>query len=373
VVVQTRQLVHRAGGGGAFGGGDVPRGYETLLLNLATGQATQIVTQNEFQHDHVVSSNRELMAYRTDVFTGSVLWVHDELVIATADGQRQVSLPWEEDWRMILGWTDDQRLLIELDEPVFDASGEQVSYISYLVLDPRSGERQLLQPDFPSALDLAYHLYWPDHTREIYNPTLTRAIYLRTYTESNEDWYTFAIWDIVEQRLVASLESIYGDSVSFSGASPLPRWSPDGSQFVVRSQFLVPNQDWAVSELFRVSQEGQVEQLTHLNPFLRPKSTDWLAWSPDGQNIALVLSTFYGEHSPSAAVLNLDTLEITDYCIPVRGLQLPAPVWSPDGTQFLIVDEYTEGHRRIILVDIVQGFAVQIAEDMEILGWMVMP
>ena len=49
----------------------------------------------------------------------------------------------------------------------------------------------------------------------------------------------------------------------------------------------------------------------------------------------------------------------------------PAPIWSPDSQQFLVVDWYEKEHSRVVLVDIAQGFAAQIAEDMEPLGWMV--
>jgi hypothetical protein len=69
------------------------------------------------------------------------------------------------------------------------------------------------------------------------------------------------------------------------------------------------------------------------------------------------------------ALLDTETLQVTDYCIPVGKQQLyQPPIWSPDSTQFLVVDRHEENHRRVILVDIVQGFAAVIAEDMEPVG-----
>ena len=49
------------------------------------------------------------------------------------------------------------------------------------------------------------------------------------------------------------------------------------------------------------------------------------------------------------------------------------PIWSPDGKQLIVVDWYEKDHRKVILVDPDQGFAAQIAADMEPAGWMLAP
>jgi hypothetical protein len=46
-------------------------------------------------------------------------------------------------------------------------------------------------------------------------------------------------------------------------------------------------------------------------------------------------------------------------------------VWSPDGKQLIVRDESVKGYSRLILVDIERGIAVQVAENMELFGWMI--
>ncbi len=63
-----------------------------------------------------------------------------------------------------------------------------------------------------------------------------------------------------------------------------------------------------------------------------------------------------------------------DFCIPVGvGLSEESypPIWSPDGRQFLVTDWLDDWQSRVILVDITQGVAVQVAENVEAVGWMV--
>ena len=343
---------------------------DTFLLNMATGEISQLARQDETLGRFTISLDNKFVAFSSAIIDAEDKIIKNELIIATADGQRQKTLPWEEKWLTILGWTNDQRLLLSYDEPVLGMDGEQKTPISYLILDPFSGEQQILHPDFLSFLDNADLPYWDGWYGVIYNPMLTQAIYPR-FIGSDEEQYTYAIWGVSKQQLVTSLENVYTNFSVFSNTSPLPHWSLDGSRFVFRGQVYVSDQ-LVEFELYQVSQDGQTEQLTHLTSVALVQESN-LSWSPDGRHIAMFLDTKYVANETRVVVLDMETLVITDYCLPIRGVPPPSPIWSPDSKQFMVVDEYEKDHRRVILVDIVQGFAAQIAEDMQPVGWMVSP
>ncbi len=90
-------------------------------------------------------------------------------------------------------------------------------------------------------------------------------------------------------------------------------------------------QEYVDFELYKAGLDGQIEQLTNLTPAV----SLWDAvynWSPDGQRIALA---WWSEYENHIGVLDLKTLAITEYCIPFSSIT-SAPLWSPDGKQFLI-------------------------------------
>ncbi len=341
--------------------------YYTTFIDMATGQQTQIVTQDENQDQHIVSPDRNYIAFDNLIFNPE----KDELVIASYDGQRLITIPHEKKWGSILGWTNDQRLLLSYDEPVIDANGKQKTLNSYLVLDPFRDNSMILRPNFPNIDDyLNYQPFWNGWNGIIYDTTLTRAIYLR-FIGSDEDRFTFAIWDVEKQQLISTLEEIYTESSSSGRAAPMPVWAPDGSYFFVMGQNLTSDGQ-VMFELYRVSRDGQVEQLTHLTSVAIIKGYTF-SLSQDGRKIALYFRPKYDGKQSHLAVLDLETLDVTDYCIPERGYTDRAPIWSPDSTQFLVTDQYDQDHRRVILVDITKDLAVDIAEDIDTLGWMVNP
>jgi Tol biopolymer transport system component len=139
-------------------------------------------------------------------------------------------------------------------------------------------------------------------------------------------------------------------------------------------------------ELLLISRDGQVEQLTNLNSYSKTFILDY-SWSPDGRYIAAWVFTgswleFMESGEAELVVVDTNTRQVTDYCVRVKYRDLKglysmtaptAPLWSPDGKQLVVMDWYEKDHRRVILVDPARGFAAQIAEDMEPVGWMLPP
>jgi hypothetical protein len=361
----------------------------SILLNMLTG----VTFQSEPGSDFNISPDKRLMAYDRTTFDSRGRIVNDELVIATADGHEQKvivldkivaaaygptqkPIPLLTGLSGIPGWLDNQWIVISL--ALDPDQGRAKKPATLMVLNPFTGEKKLLPVDFSSFLDTPSTVlpYWDGWYGVIYDPTMTLAIYPR-FVGSSEEQFTYGIWDISKKQLVASLENIYEPYAGDNGIFPMPRWSPDGSNFVFRGHHLTEQS--LEAELYMVSRGGQIEQLTHLNPMEYVQNSN-LSWSPDGRYIAMFLNTTafgFNETQASVAVLDIKTLEVTDYCIKVTyagdgygGGQPPAPIWSPDGTQFLVVDWYRKDHQRVILIDIAQGLAAQIAQDMEPDGWM---
>ena len=185
----------------------------------------------------------------------------------------------------------------------------------------------------------------------------------------SEEFFTFALWDFSNQKIVFSLESIYRDSVYFSVASPMPVWSPDNSQFA----FIGHDSSQPGFELYRVSLDGKTEQLTNLSSIALLRGMPF-SWSPGGQKIVLLVDELPATGPRNVAVLDVETKDMIDFCISVGvGLSEESypPLWSPDERQFLVTDWFDDWQSRVILVDITQGVAVQVAENVEVVGWMV--
>ncbi|RMF44293.1 MAG: hypothetical protein D6755_09330 [Anaerolineae bacterium] len=340
---------------------------ETFLREMVTGHSLKITGENESFNNFVVSLNKNMVAFNRVMINANDRITQNEIALADAAGQIQMTTPWEADWLALLQWTDDQRLLLAYDQPITTTDGYPAQ-ASYLVLNPATDDRQIISPDYPNFLDLTNAWGWQG---VVYDPALTRAVYGWQYMDGDEEMYTLGLWDTERHQLITTMEDYYAYYPVFKSETPLPRWALDGSKFAFRGQFLASRADERVTiELYQADRDGQVNQLTHFGlatSYLPGRS---FSWSPDGRYIAMYLEDWYDVNETHVALLDTETQTVTDYCIPIRGMP-SVPIWSPDSTQFLVVDRYAKKHQRVILIDIVQGFAAVIAEDVEPVGWMV--
>jgi len=344
--------------------------FDVFLQDMVTGTKTQLAKQNESLIYFTVSPDREKMAYNRILFDKPAgQSIKDQLIIATADGQLQKAIAWEQGWVGIPGWLDDERLIINMAGNNPHESAGKKAY-TLLMLNPFTGQRRILRPDFPDILDQHPVFDWDGWGETVYDPTLTRVVYLNYHQG-------YMLWDLKARQALATLGAEF---------SHPPHWSPDGAQFVVASD---GNQTINSGfELFSVSRDGQrITRLTNLTAY-NPAADMWgYSWSPDGSHLAFWLSTdpdAAGSDDHAAqrlAVLDLATQEVTNYCLPLesyRGgddavpffLSGTSPIWSPNGQQLIVESHYAKNASRVILVDIAQAFAVQIAENMMPAGWM---
>jgi len=339
---------------------------DIILIDMAEAPPGQTIQKINITPDFFVSPNRELISYRASTLVNGDV-TNIDLDIANGNFQVQKTIPYEGQWYSILGWTADQKVIISLLRAETSSSS-----VSYVLIDPINGTQQAIHFDISDFMDESLYdvPYWESWYGVLLDPTLKWAVYPKA-SNVNADMYTYALWNISSNKPMFSLEKIFSSSWFFIHASPMPSWSTDGKQFA----FVGRRQDESPGEyeLFLVNINGDIKQLTNLSAigYLWPS---FHSWSPDNNYIAFFLSSPQAMRSDVAnvAIVNINTRDVIDLCLSID-FQGAGPIWSPNGKQFLVVDEYEEGHQRVLLVDIEKDIVFPIAEDAEPIGWMVKP
>lgn len=346
---------------------------DVFLRDLATGESIQINLPQEVVGTVFTTPNRELIAFSSLYFDTNGMVSTHEFVVMDARGNRLKTIPYESDWQTPFGWADNEHLIFSLRNTNPDVIAVRKAG-SILLVNPFNGERRILPQDYAGFLssELSILPIWDSGIGVSYDPSLSFVVYPHM-DEDDPERYTYGLWDLHNQKFVASFEHIFNQYLSFNQYPP-PRWSSDGSQFVFLGE--VAHLDHPPQyELFRVDRKGQVEQLTQLGELVYIWNTGY-NWSPDSLRIALFLDGLVGNWSGEARVALLDTtnLAVTDTCIQV-GLDyhgLPTtPIWSPDSRHLLLHDWLGTGVRQVILLDIEKGYAAKLAEGKEAEAWMV--
>ena len=358
IVMENRKKIKEGGNKGR----NKPEDY---LLDMEKKTFVTINNESEAQIDYAVSPDRKHVAYINVGFDESGRITTEELTIATADGQRLVTLPYEDGWSAIAGWLNNHQLAINLAGLDLEDS---YTPPNLLALDPFTGDQAVLSSELPGIYDESQFLRWDWWGLTMFDPTLTRVVYLEA---SGPGYIPLTLWNVKGHFPLVTLK--YGFPISYP---PVPRWSQDGSSFIVEG-YIEETDEY---ELFQVSRDGEVEQMTSLSAYQDAYLTDY-SWSPDGQFVAAWLTTPQLSEVKEAELIILDmtTKLVSHTCLRIKhggegyGSDPPAPIWSPDGKQLVFTEWYEKDHRRVILVDIVDRTVKEIAQDMEPKGWMVMP
>lgn len=223
------------------------------------------------------------------------------------------------------------------------------------------GAKNIVFDQFPE-FNFILNSPWAD-----YDPTLSLAIYPKGGSS--------ALFDVESGQILAEVPT--GVQRESSDVS----WTVDGNSVAI-SGSISPLTDKMGDELFVISRSGVVEQLTDLaNHYGKGLSLSSPKWSPDGKHLALwEMDHLDNYQDRKLIIIDLDTKRITTYCIsdyPNQygdyGESLPAPIWSPDGTQILVENRYSKDHNKVVLIDIAKNIAIQIAQDARPIGWMISP
>src|SRR5262249_23189443 len=143
-------------------------------------------------------------------------------------------------------------------------------------------ERQIYPRHFPNLYSDLYvsGVLPPYFPIEAYDPTLTRVVYpyLKIDQSGQETSEGFRLWDIIGRRTLVDLPAL----ASMTGLV----CSDEGSFFAVVALPDFPN---GYPELFRVSRNGSIRQLTDLEAFGGDISSNSYSWSHDGRYLAFWL------------------------------------------------------------------------------------
>jgi len=340
-----------------------------FLKNMTTGAIEELSpSTNLHPIDIFTSPNRRWLAYEAYRWEDNKYY-KDGLVIVKNDGSLYKTL--DNVTYILLGWLDDENLVLRalVYIPTSDAypipSEDMTVVPPLLILNPFTGERQILEPDIPDLFPWGGKIpWWYGWSGLVYDPTLRYAAYL------GEEGLTLR--DLENERTIASaLFDVYSR----------PYWSPDGERFAVTDSL-----DHRISlyEIFTMDLNGEVLQLSNLSAYHISNYVSGLTWSPDGRYLAFWLSswdeeveyTFYNTMiNPPASLAVLDTVsgKMINYCIQGDSLEFDTPLWSPDGSQIVILeDQDTDSvdYDRVILIDLELGLAAQIVENMIPVGWL---
>jgi hypothetical protein len=341
---------------------------EAYLLDLATGMKTRLPRKEQESLDSFsVSPNRQLLIYQAVPGPGGT----PRFLITNSDGQPRNIIPNKENWFTVADWLDNDRLFFS------PRPGEsQIDPVPLILLNTKTDDKLVLQPDYPNInLPIFGYMNWEGyvHSATVYDSSLRLVVYPRTVKGIG----AIVLWDVKDKKEIVSLTGM-------NWYSRTPKWSPDGSSFVINSTLSVsdpyhksPNPDMIGKdqELFRISREGQVYRLTDFMSIYETSQIGYSSWSPDGRYVAFWVDAEPNDYvsGESLAVWDSQTNQVTNYCVPGIGNGLtPSPIWSQDSNLILVEGyDYKENNNRVFIVDIVKGFAALNIDNLAPVGWMV--
>lgn len=327
---------------------DYQRNGTLFALDLSNGQTTEILRSSGPHTLAAVSPNRRLLAYRDNDVSGK----GDNLVIIDSHFVVQIAIPWQASWSAIVNWINNKQLAILNTDPE----------TRMVILDSVTGQERPVSfsqfPDFSDSVTNPWIEMDPKEQLVLY-PIMGDA---------------YSLFDFVGKKSIARLSS-------WTTESPDASWSTDGGFIAV----IGPNPRYydnlgGSDEIFTIDRNGHVEQITHLSDYYgRNLGLYSPRWSPDGKRLAFwIQHSLNGTMNYVLAVADLVTKSVTNFCVSSDPSgyggefheALPGPIWSPDGKQLIIESRNSEDHSRVVLVDLLNNTAVEIAQDTRPVGWM---
>lgn len=343
----------------------IDQSIEAYLMNLETEEQLLLSGRNENPVFFAVSPDGHWLAFKQFTLDDQGQDVVAEtLKITSGDPGDEISIAWQPSWADIVGWLNNHLLMF---------SSFEDSPVKYQLLDPFSMESQHIPAEFHDLETLYKIPSWEGLEGASLSPDMSHVITARLSPETiqpgNIRGYEYVLRE-VESDLVLSTLPAYDDFFK------TPKWSSDGQQAIIAALI---NPDDRLYELYRIRKDGEIEQLTHLSAYFEAVHITSYSWSPDGRYVAFWMVAGPGDfHDERLSVLDVVTGRVTDLCIygnfggppHIGEISLP-PVWSPNSQQLAVETRYAENDTsQVILVDLVQEYAVQVAENLRPRGWL---
>jgi WD40 repeat protein len=259
----------------------------------------------------------------------------------------------------LLDWLDNEHLVLNW-----------LGYDSFGTVSPDGGTTVILNPfteefeTYPSDYENIYTLYpqfiykWDMYniTLSVYSPGLDRVLYL--------SYEGVVIWDLIQQQKI----KVISDNPTNNENRPV--WAPDGERFIM-------DHDTPTGRnLFLITKNGDEQQVTFLEDRKAGNFINF-AWSPDGQEIAFWLFTGRSNSYTyyNLVVLDLDTGELRNFCVPAYNWHslYPAwyPIWTIDGQGIIAasIDVNKIEESSVIFLDLINQQGYKIAKGVFPLGW----
>jgi hypothetical protein len=292
---------------------------------------------------------------------------NNKLMLMDANLKLSEVSDWDEQWRWITGWLNNEQIQFRLMQ-----KNETNEIFPLGLLNIYTKEYEEIERDYPRFIFTTENEGWIQAT--IYDPTLSKVAY--PAFPNSEGNKSIVMLDIKTNDIITEIKDFHFITIS------RPKWTSDGKYLIlVKEDYLGksrPEEDH--EEFFRVSYEGDVKRLTYFNDYHKFSRIGSFSLSPDEQFLAFWFQDKSEGDNEYLNILNLQTLEIIDTCIYHLASYSNAiiPYWSPDNHAMVIMrDKYrVEGDQddvtsEIIYIDLINGFAASIAEDVVPIGWLV--
>lgn len=343
-----------------------------VLLDLSTGVKTRVDPVQPLRtHCHYVAPNRLQIACSSHSDTSSKILILDHR------GQITKEYLWKDTWRILEGWLNNDQIVLQSYIPPDYPAYQNIPTTLFNWVDE---EETNLLPDYPGITSqVPFDNQGPfPYTGTIYSPNLKLVL----YESLSEEGRTTVLWNREKNQEVARVPRV--------NIAPFPQWHSAGDQVVVVGGQEYPELDkkehvWKTtySDLFILSELGEVRQVTHLKEiFGEPTEIFSLGWSPDGKLIAFGLRADGSEcASNCVGILEVNTgaiefVAFSNYGVGFASQPTYALIWSPDSRQLLLraISLATkEDYIRIIIFDVEQRLAYQVAINARIEGWLANP
>ncbi len=301
-----------------------------------------------------------IMPYSSDSVEPNILRIVDnsgKLLSETNHSNR--------DWFSLIGWYNERYVMF--DKVTFTEDHHQALPWPVVVYDPftdnvvmelsvsrRAGVQSI--PSYP----------WDSNafTSAVYSPDFRYVVIVNNV-------YNLVLWDI---RNDSAIHESAPNTYEFGP----PAWSADG-RFFITDKRVDPELSGGKEqeELFQIDLQGKEEQLTYFSDYFAETRIAGFSLSPDERYIAFNLSNEMTSHDYKLALFDKEKREIRIYSNLVSyhfSAYVPyhRPVWSPDSNQIMMVISTEEGKGyRTVLIDLEENYAVELAENVKPIGWMI--